>query len=595
MGAQGVADKAGQVSEAYLRPKDTVPEMQRRSATALRLAQAWGGQGAPGVLPGNSPGVTPPGGAPPTAVGPAIGAPGGRAAPNITPGMTDLACLHELAKRYPAMAAPNDTSQRPNATAQDGGGGTVPVAPSPIASRSGGTDVAGPGAGPGSAADTLPPIETPHPLYQPGQPGLQGRASPLAPPPVASPATGQNSPQFQAALELNRRAQALDLVVDPTGRAKALAASLRAQAALYMQADSVSYDPATGIGTKALTGERVNAPTPAEHWVQNPDGTLTNTSTGKKEFPPTGRQFTDAQGNNWIVLPGGGVKQVTSNPSGVTGSGDDASALRIMNEIGPKIANGTATPQEQANYTSATEIYRKPVLQTDPVTRQTLRVYTRDLPQGFPAPPGLGGGAPGQPPAGGAPGGHSGRDRRGFLPAQPGDRARPGGHKVAESQYDRDSKEIPAIGDAGRQSQADQVRIKEMQDVLQRFSTGSGTEARTAAANWFQRWLPSEHHRLGKAVSQPVGRGRGLQAYFRSWRWSAPAPRNAACSARVAVIRPSNCSRRQTRNVDPSGRQWSNKSILDMQMISNQANQDYFPGPRFRTSLTTRTKFGDNA
>src|SRR5579872_4265121 len=38
MGAQGVADKAGQVSEAYLRPKDTVPEMQRRSATALRLA-----------------------------------------------------------------------------------------------------------------------------------------------------------------------------------------------------------------------------------------------------------------------------------------------------------------------------------------------------------------------------------------------------------------------------------------------------------------------------------------------------------------------------------------------------------------------------
>jgi hypothetical protein len=43
----------------------------------------------------------------------AIGAPGG---PNITPGMTDQAWLDEMAKRYPTMAGPNDTSQRPNAT-----------------------------------------------------------------------------------------------------------------------------------------------------------------------------------------------------------------------------------------------------------------------------------------------------------------------------------------------------------------------------------------------------------------------------------------------------------------------------------------------
>ena len=42
---------------------------------------------------------------PPTAVGPAIGAPGG---PNITPGMSDQAWLDEMAKRYPAMAGPNE-------------------------------------------------------------------------------------------------------------------------------------------------------------------------------------------------------------------------------------------------------------------------------------------------------------------------------------------------------------------------------------------------------------------------------------------------------------------------------------------------------
>ena len=129
------------------------------------------------------------------------------------------------------------------------------------------------------------PVDVPNTLYQTGLPGvsIRGPGNGLAPPPAAAaappapvtpqpapvaqapaavpappatrPATGQNSPQFQAAMELNRRAQALDLVVDPTGRTKALAASLRAQAALYMQADSVSYDPKTGIGTKAITGE----------------------------------------------------------------------------------------------------------------------------------------------------------------------------------------------------------------------------------------------------------------------------------------------------------------------------------------------------
>ena len=57
-------------------------------------------------------------------------------------------------------------------------------------------------------------------------------------------------------MELNRRAQALDMVVDPTGRTKALAASLRAQAALYMQADSVVQTiRSRASGRQALTGK----------------------------------------------------------------------------------------------------------------------------------------------------------------------------------------------------------------------------------------------------------------------------------------------------------------------------------------------------
>jgi hypothetical protein len=533
-------------------------DIARRSAYLNQLRAAGVGRGA---APAASPPFNPNAG-PRVAGAPPAGAP----SPTATPGFGPLT---------PVPSTPTVPGQADV---------PAPVTPSPVALRTGGTDVAGPGAGPDT---TLPSVAQPNQLYQTGLPGVTisgpasnalappAAAAPAAPvaqapaavpaPPAARPATGQNSPQFQAAMELNRRAQALDLVVDPTGRTKALAASLRAQAALYMQADSVSYDPNTGIGTKAITGERVSAPTPAEHWVQNPDGTLTNTSTGKREYPPTGRQFTDAQGNNWIVLPGGSVKQVTSNPSGVTGSGDDASALRILNEVGPKMANGTATPQEAANYSTAAEIYRKPALQVDPVSKQTVKIYTRDLPAGFPD--------PANPTGGGGPGAGGGPKvvLPGLSPAQQQVERDPAAYKVAESQYDRDSKEVGAIGDAGRQAQADQVRIKEMQDVLQRFSTGPGTEWRTAASAWLQRWLPKEVTGWEKESATLSG-ADAAQAFSKLALVGAGTQERGVLGARggyqaIKLFKDANPGV----NLQDA----TNKSILDMQMITNQANQDY--------------------
>ena len=76
----------------------------------------------------------------------------------------------------------------------------VPVAPSPIALRTGGTDVAGPGAGP----DAVPDVPAPNRLYPTGLAGIQISApgNPLAPPgaaqaPVTAPpavATAQAAP-----------------------------------------------------------------------------------------------------------------------------------------------------------------------------------------------------------------------------------------------------------------------------------------------------------------------------------------------------------------------------------------------------------------
>ena len=307
-------------------------------------------------------------------------------------------------------------------------------------------------------------------------------------------------------------------------------------------------------------------------WEDAGNGVIRNRYTGETKYagPPTPRIGKDESGRQFEVLPGGGMRYLTDNPSGVTGTGDDASALRLINEIGPKIANGTATPQEQANYTSATEIYRKPVLQTNPVTKETLRVYTRDLPQGFPAPPGLGGGAPGQPPAGGGPGGPQ-VVTPGLSPTQQDIERDPDAYKVAQNQYDRDSKQVDSLAEAGRQSQADQVRIKEMQDVLQRFSTGPGTDWRTAASSFLQRWAPS-------AVSGWEKQSANLSGSDAAQAFSKLALVGAGTQERGVLgsnggYQAIKLFKEANPNVDLNDA--TNKSILDMQMITNQANHDY--------------------
>ena len=78
--AQGPAAKAAAVSQAYLRPKDEVPEMQRRAATAQQLA-----------------------GAPPTGPSGQLGANEARSAAIPSGYMTDIQMLGEAYKRTQGM------------------------------------------------------------------------------------------------------------------------------------------------------------------------------------------------------------------------------------------------------------------------------------------------------------------------------------------------------------------------------------------------------------------------------------------------------------------------------------------------------------
>ncbi len=260
---------------------------------------------------------------------------------------------------------------------------TVTIPQSPTATRLNGTDVAGP---PGVVPTPSAPAPQPNvildasgkPLLAPppapnkmmagvGLPGVtiglpqNGMAPPPpptqaaapvvtaaapAPPPVTQapaaapqPRTGQNSPQFQAAMELNRRAQALDMVVDPTGRTKALAASLRAQAALYMQADSVTYDPRTGIGTKAITGEQVSPAKPLPHYVWDSDhNAWVDTNASVAPVTPRAPSLTTTKEGTVIQSEPGGRATVVyrTDPKGVA---EQAAAAA------EGTATGTATAQ----------------------------------------------------------------------------------------------------------------------------------------------------------------------------------------------------------------------------------------------------------
>ena len=447
---------------------------------------------------------------------PSGGAPAGSAP--VTGPMTDEAWLANQAQSYPGLAGPNDTSQAP-----------VPK-PAAIA--------APPAAPPAATAAASPPPSPQNPLAPP-----PAAAPPAAPPAATRPplATGLNSPQAQAALELNRRAAVLEAQPDPTGRLKAVAAGLRAQAQIYMQADSVSVDPVTGVQTHTLTGKQDDPAKPLPNYQFNPNA-----------GGPGIAGFVDATGTN--------------KPEIVPAQRADAEAQQLVMTLGPKVAAGTATPQEQASYAIAAETYRHPTIVEDPISKARVRVYERNLPSGFPDPSAGGQGAPGTQ------GGSGGQQvTQGLSPAQQQVERDPAAYTVAETNYKNDAQDIRSIAEAGRQAQADQVRIKEMQDVLQRFSTGPGTDWRTAASSFLQRWLPSAVTGWEKESANLSG-SDAAQAFSKLALVGAGTQERGVLGARggyqaIKLFKEANP------NIDLQDA--TNKSILDMQLISNQANQDY--------------------
>jgi len=219
--------------------------------------------------------------------------------------------------RYRPTLAPSDPNAAVTTYTPGGGGapGRVQVASvTPTTATDGTTAPPGSTAAPGAPAVPTPAAGV-----------STAAAPPAATPGVAQPppsvGTGTNSPQFQAALELNRRATALEAQFPYSPAAKAQAASLRAQAALYMQADSVSVDPVTGIQTKQLSGERLNAAAPNARyeWDEGRGAYVDRTGTHPPVTPPSPRMMQTPSGDIVQSEPGGGARIVVpADTQGIT-------------------------------------------------------------------------------------------------------------------------------------------------------------------------------------------------------------------------------------------------------------------------------------
>ena len=241
-------------------------------------------------------------------------------------------------------------------------------------------------------------------------------------------------------------------------------------------------------------------------------------------------------------------------------------------ELGPKVANGTATQAEQAQYATAVETYRQPVLRENPVSKETVRVNTRELPAGFPEPPSLGGGgAPGG--AGtGTPGG-SNVVIPGLSPQQQQIERNKGRYDIAVEDLKHDRGEINAISDAGRGAQQDNLRVKEMQDILQHADTGPGTENAAKFRAWIARWMPGELSRWdgsGANLSNPAAIEMFQKLGFVG----------AVTQERGSTPRGGYQATKMFQQFNPGAQLLtsSNQGLLAQRLIANQAEADYAQG-----------------
>lgn len=307
--------------------------------SALPAVQPGGRVGAAWVDP-NAPLPVPP-------IPPAGGAPFN---PNAGPRVAGAPAAGEPGGVVPPVTGgdPNAPVQIPPPTVPGSADASPLVAPSPIALRTGGTDVAGPGAG----QTALPSVEQPNRLYQTGLPGItiSGPGNPLAPPGTAPGAAVAPPPAAQAAPVPPPVVQRPPVLQPPPAPSRAIQlepviqdgplAGLTASQARLARSAALSGAPTAELAARMeawrqqnITNRQTAATAAAQQqqadfarqqwlyeqqvkaastWEDIGNGMTRNRVTGETKYagPPTPRMIITPAGDVLEALPGGGVRKV---------------------------------------------------------------------------------------------------------------------------------------------------------------------------------------------------------------------------------------------------------------------------------------------
>lgn len=201
------------------------------------------------------------------------------------------------------------------------------------------------------------------------------------------PQTGLQAPMVAKAMEMFRRAQEM-AVANPYNPAIQEAAKMAIQQAQMMMGLDQYHVAPDGTQTNLRTGQQASAAQPLPHYVPNATGAVDITGTHPPAYMPSPRVFADAHGNVGGVGPGGTTTPLATNPSGFTGNTPEANAMRTIAEVGPRVLDGTASPQERASYSTAVTAFQNYQTQKTTPEQALTQAPARPLPPGMPAPPG---------------------------------------------------------------------------------------------------------------------------------------------------------------------------------------------------------------
>ena len=485
--------------------------------------------GAPGTQVATAPGTAPP------------AAPGGG-----------------VAARYPgAVQAAGPAAGAPAAT--PGAPAAVPATPDLMGPRP------MPPVGPGSPTPPTPQALANTPFPQPGANALApgGPGNPPAAQPPAAPAAAPSGPQpppaptFQPPPVVPRPPPPPTIVAD--GLTAGQISDLNAMAAR------------PGFPTATLAQRKY------EYQQQNIQQANTYQAALEKERADAIQtQATQAQVGNlaletWkaahpdakVTTVGGEI--ITQDPRTgaeiapripVTPDRPEAMAMVTLGRLASKIQSGQPlTPQEASDYNVAYQMIGKPTLVEDPISKQKSFTYQTDM-SGFPPPPGT---TPGPRPI-----------TQGLSPKQQAIERDPSGYKVATTDYEHDAKEMPAITDTVRAAQQDQIRIAEMQGILQELATGPGRAGIEHAKAWLQANLPSAVNPFSDQTQNLSGPAAAEVFQKLAFKGSVAQERQSSSRGGYAVTKLFQQLNPGMDLLNPA-----NTSLLNTQLVSNQADIDY--------------------